>query len=195
MPQHSVSPIWRSLGRYARDAFGGTGFSVVGYTDGGPGSSIDVVMCRNSPTQHVISYSTVGLSDKQIFATDLSLPLRAELVGAADDRFAEFPKILSTAAFCVINTGWSCRPGAVFPGVVEAHHRSSDMKHLVLMAQFLWDGLELIELEDRQVDWLLVVPVSEAEARFCREFGIDALETRFDAEQIDVFDLDRRSVL
>ena len=38
-------------------------------------------------------------------------------------------EILSTAAFCIINSKWFCYPGAIFPDIVSMYLKSSKIKH------------------------------------------------------------------
>jgi hypothetical protein len=44
-----------------------------------------------------------------------------EIVGACASAETVSRNVIATAAFCVINTGWTCASGAVFPGVVLVH--------------------------------------------------------------------------
>jgi hypothetical protein len=47
----------------------------------------------------------------------------------------------------------------------------------------------------KTVAWLLAVPISDAEAQLRAERGSDALETRFEEAEIDIFNPNRHSVV
>jgi hypothetical protein len=144
----------------------------------------------------VTSYSTIGLSDSPILKDKRDLGIRAEFVGACASAFPEFANILATAAFCVINSHWLCHPGAIFPGVVEKHRPESPMRHLIFVPPFLWDeSLQTLQLPDKKVAWLMAVPISESEYGYAIDHGPDALGDVLEQEGIDVFDLDRASIL
>lgn len=149
-----------------------------------------------SPYHGVTSYSTVGLSDVPLLVDGKEFPARVELVGACDSSTGAFANVLTTAAFFVINTGWVPRPGGVFPGILDMHNASPTMRNLLFVPPFLWNpNLETLKLSDRTVAWLQEVPISDAELRFAREQGSEALEDKFVEAQIDVFDIGRSSVI
>jgi len=161
------------------------------YWDEKERSFVDIMVCEHSPQPNVFTYATLGLSDHML----TNERTRVEFVGAFGAAFKESANIISTAAFCVINSKWEVRPGAIFPDVVCMYRNGSEMKHLLFCPPFLWNNLKTQELSDKTVAWLLLVPISENERRFAEENGSDALEGLFVEKQIDVFNLDRRSVL
>jgi antitoxin YqcF len=60
----------------------------------------------------------------------------------------------------------------------------------------LWDErLASRVVGAKTVAWLMAVPVSEAEANFAEQNGLDALETRFEQREVDVTDLERGSAV
>ena len=64
------------------------------------------------------------------------------------------------------------------------------------MTPFLWDEtLRTLTLRDKRVAWLLAVPISDAELRYDERKGPDALESLFENQHIDVFDISRPSVV
>ena len=107
---------------------------------------------------------------------------------------AEFPNLLSTAAFYFIKDRWGCEPGAVFPSLVNEYKLSSTLEHLMWVEPFEWEQLGSVEVGDGQtVHWLLAIPISEAERRFLTDRGFDELEKLFIEREIDYFDLNRPS--
>ena len=69
------------------------------------------------------------------------------------------------------------------------------MKHFLLVPPFLWDGFETLEVGGQAVAWLQAVPISDRERDLAEREGSDSLEDLFERQQIDVFDLDRPSVV
>jgi hypothetical protein len=57
------------------------------------------------------------------------------------------------------------------------------------------DGPDLEWLRLRDVRFLWLIPVTEAEVQFKKQHGLDALEQRFEAAGFDYLDPDRRSVV
>lgn len=95
----------------------------------------------------------------------------------------------------MLNSGWFAAPGVVFPDVLAMYSASSTMKHLLFLPPFLWDDqLRSMTFEGWQLGWLMAVPISERELQVAQNEGVPALEDRFEAHQIDVFDLERASV-
>ncbi len=55
--------------------------------------------------------------------------------------------------------------------------------------------METIELDSKKVAWLLAIPISEAERSFAINNGSNKLEDLFEKHQIDIYDLDRSSIV
>jgi len=183
------------LAKHAAAAFGSKP-SVQRYWDDNDKSFVDILSCSNSPEEGVTSFSTVGLSSHTLLRDGKEYPARIELVGACGSSFSSFPNILATAAFCVINSRWFCYPTAIFPNVVATYAESETMPHLFFTTPFLWDEkLQTQELSGKNVAWLQIIPISDAERCFADENGADSLEDLFVEKQIDIFDLNRPSVV
>lgn len=165
------------------------------YWDDNQVSSVDIMASENSPQRNVTSYSTIGLSDHPLMRNGVDTGLRTELVGACGAAFGDYPNILATAAFNIINSGWYCEPGIVFPDVAAMYRKNGNLAHVLFITPFLWDRLETENLSDKTVAWLQVVPISEEECRYSEKHGSSALEGLFEKAKIDVFNLDRHSVV
>lgn len=63
------------------------------------------------------------------------------------------------------------------------------------MTIFLGYGFKTIEFEDRKIAWLLIIPISNQEKDYAIANGGDALETKFEEADIDIFNLKRKSVV
>ncbi len=181
----------KTVAHAAARAFGGKP-QVVRFWDDDRRSSIDILSCADRPQIGTNSYATIGLSGYPIGRGDV----RAEIVGTCGSSFSRLDNALATAAFCVINSGWQCYPGATFPNVLKEYEVSSTMEHFLFVPPFLWeDNLVTLGLETKRVAWLLAVPVSEAELQYAESHGSEQLERMFIDEQIDIYDLNRPSVL
>jgi hypothetical protein len=76
---------------------------------------------------------------------------------------------------------------------------SKTLRHVLFVPPSSWDGStklnKTIKLGEKKLTWLLVVPISEKEYRFVEKEGSDKLENLFEEKQIDIFDLNRPSVV
>lgn len=179
----------------AARAFGGHP-KVTRFWDDDKKSHVDILRCTNTPQPGTSSYSTIGLSDHPLFREGKEYGARLEIVGACGDTFSKFDNALATAAFCIINAHWFCFPGASFPDVLKTHNLSSTMSHFFFVPPFLREeSLKTLDLRAKKVTWLLAVPISEAELKYAEQSSYQELEDLFVEKQIDIFDLQRTSVL
>lgn len=189
-----ISTENKTIAKAVFDVFGGKP-KVIKYWDDKKENSVDILSCSDRPYQGVTSYSTIGLSGYSIGYTSKDIPLSVEIVGACASSFDKFPNILASCAFNIINSKFTCYPGAIYQNVVSLYKSVSPMKHILFTPPFLWeDRLKTLDLSDKKVAWLLVVPISDEEFKYVRENGNDALESLFEEQQIDIFDLNRNSV-
>lgn len=190
-----ISEENKTIARIALSAFGGRP-NVVEYWDEAEEHSIDILACKDEPQEGVTSYSTIGLSDTPIYIDGAQIDLRVEFVGVCANSVTEFPNMVTTAAFCVINSKWSCAPGEIIKDVVSMYDCSKTLKHIMLVSPFLWgDKLGTLELPNKTVAWLFLVPISEEEYQFAQAEGSSRLEELFEEHQIDVFNINRLSVV
>ena len=185
----------KTVARRELDAFGGEP-RVVRYERDAGGHWVDLLSCADRPDEGITSWATIGMSQFDTFlVTDRDVPLRVELVAACSSAVTEFGAMLSTCAFNVATGEYSISPGTIYPRVVEMYRPEVRMKHLMFVPVFLWEGFDLIETGAETIDFLQAVPVSDAEFEFAREHGADELQSLFEKAQIDVYDLDRPSVV
>ena len=190
-----ISEDNKIIAKAALAAFGGKP-KVAAYWDEADKQSVDLLTCKDQPQKGITSYSTIGLSDSPINRDGVEIDLRVEFVGACSNSVSEFGNIVTTAAFCVINSKWSCSPGVIFPDVVGMYNCSMTLKHLMLVLPFLWEGkLETLELPSKKVAWLLLIPISEEEYQYAQVESSSKLEELFEEYQIDIYDIDRPSVV
>jgi hypothetical protein len=186
----------KKIAKHAAAAFGGAP-SVSEYLHDTEPLAIPILSCESSPCEGVTAYSTVGLSDfPMLDGGGADFPVRLEIAGACATQAAQFANVVSTAAFIIMRTRKPYHPGAVMRGVVQEYFPATTVPHLYFTTPFLWeDSPKTLDCGTKKASWLLVVPISDAEMRFLEKHGDNALEDLFEKEQIDVFDLDRSSVV
>jgi hypothetical protein len=169
----------------------GVDSKVVRYGDDSNDKSIFILECPDPTDEKVMFYSTIGLMD---FPTD-SIKYEILLTGYASFECAG--NILSSTAFFVIKDNWKIGNGVVFETLVEMFlPNNKDMKHVLFTSPFLWeDKLEEFKVKNEEVLFLLAVPISDAELQYKNQNGLSALESIFEEKNVDIFDLDRVSVL
>jgi hypothetical protein len=80
--------------------------------------------------------------------------------------------------------------------LVKAHVPSTTVPHLLFVdSPFLWEELRAQVVGGKTVAWVLAVPISTPERDFAAHRGPEKLESMLEREQIDIFDLNRSSVV
>lgn len=165
------------------------------YWDNSESAYVDLVSCADQPCDDVTSFGTVGLSDYPLVQDGKEFPARLEIVGAVASDTESFAEILTSAAFHIINQKWFCCPGSILQNAICIYDQSLEMKHLLFTSPFLWDDFASEDFENITVAWLLAIPISDNEKLYADENGYDKLENLFEEKEIDVFDLERASIL
>jgi hypothetical protein len=159
-------------------------------------SSVYVAAVVDSPEMGLTSYSTVNLSDWPLYVDGHLYETRIEMMGTAPSELELFESAVSTAAFCVIKQKWECYPGAIFPDILAMYHLSTTMKHVLFTEPFPDTPLEKsLQLPDRLVTWLMMVPIADSEYEFAKARGWEALGQILEDRDIDVWDLERKPVV
>lgn len=190
----NISNENKIIAKSALQAFGGNP-QVSKYWDENNINNIDILSTIDRPYEGITSYSTIGLSDYSIEYTVNDIPLRIEIVGATASVYNLFPNVLATCAFCIINSNYLVSHGEVFQDIIKMYYPNSEMKHVLFVSPFLWEGLKTLDFPNKKVAWLLAVPISENEYAYAQENGTNSLEELFEAKEIDIFDLERKSIL
>ena len=160
--------------------------------DDAESSFVNIAHFEDSPVDGVTSVATLGLSDH-----DLGLGrVRVELIGAFPSSFKEGVNVAATCAFNALKDGVRTAPNAVHSSVLSLYRTHVALPHIMLVDPFLWDnGPSTLDAAGVKIAWLMMVPISDSERVFAIEHGGAALGSRFEQAQIDIFDLDRRSVV
>lgn len=168
---------------------------VLRYWDNSESKFVDLVSSVDQPCDGVTSFGTVGLSDYPLIQDGKEFPARLEIVGAVESNTAFFAEILTTAAFQVINQQWFCCPGSILQNVIDMYIPSLEMKHLLFTSPFLWDDFSSTDFDDITVAWLLAIPISDNEKKYADVNRYEKLEELFEEKEIDIYDLNRSSIL
>jgi antitoxin YqcF len=187
----------KDLAHRLRDLFGGTP-KVWRYRDDDDVEWVDILSSDDRPQPGLTSYATLGMSrfDNEVTTAD-DVPIRVELVAACQSEFTAMANVLATCAFNVASGKFSITPDVIIPDAIRVNDDTVPMKHALLTTPFLWgDGQpETITEPDTVIAFLQVVPVGDDEFEFARENGVDALTDRYEERQIDIFDINRPSVV
>jgi antitoxin YqcF len=195
MAREKPSPENKEIALFLRTAFGGD-CRVTKFDHDSLPLSIPIVSCTGRPVDYATSYSTVGLSDYPMKQNGSEYPVKLEIAGACASESSIFRSLIGTAAFMIIRSQWLCHPGAVLQDVMSAYRASSTLAHLYFTAPFLWeDRLKTRRFGNKEVAWLLAVPISQEEYQYKLKYGDKALEDVLEREGADVFDIDRQSVI
>jgi len=183
------------IARNLLEIIGGTP-KIFAYGDNNEASKINIFSSADRPDTALTAYSTIGLSEYSIgYKSEENKEIRVEFIGVCESTAIDFPNIIATCAFNIINDNYSCSPGTVYPNVVREYYKNIEMEHIFFTAPFLWDNLNDLILDDKIITWLLAVPISDNEFEFLKSNGADALEGLFEENEIDIFNINRKSVL
>lgn len=153
------------------------------------------------------TYATAGLSKVTRYSVTAdgivdrssTKPLGVELTlcsyNEAEEIINHFVKTVSQ-----IMNDYRSQPTSVSPGAVFALQKPivphSSLSHLlVIPPYFEEDGFEYYLDREALIHVLSLVPVSEQECEFCREYGLDALESKFEEKECNTLDFFRESTV
>ncbi|MGU3375210.1 suppressor of fused domain protein [Chryseobacterium sp. M5A1_1a] len=173
--------------------------TVFPYYDDDKTNSIDILSIDDPLDANIAIYSTIGLSDfpNEIEMNDDSnLNIPVELLMTGYKKYENMANILSTTSFYISKNKWTCQPGTVFKDLVSDYY-DFPMKHIMFIRPFLWeDKLSDLKFGNKKIHCLLCIPISEKELEFKEKNGQEMLEDLlFGEKDIDIFDLQRESVL
>lgn len=169
--------------------------SVHRYRDDDNNLDIALLSCIDPTDANVRFYGTVGLSDYPTYQDGAEFPTRVEILGAAYKEAIFFPNVLSTIGFYSIREKFFCSPGSVLQNAVKMYEPETVLPHVLFSPPYLWeDKLETLKFEDKTVDWVLAIPITEKELQYREQHGTEALEDLLEKNEVDIFDLNRKSV-
>ncbi|MFV0288097.1 MAG: suppressor of fused domain protein [Mycoplasmatales bacterium] len=156
---------------------------------------IDVITITDNATNS-ITMSTVNLSDIDLdFKKANEYKVGVEFIMVSDIKYDNSLDVLIDSSFIAIKNKNSCQPGNIYSNVIQKYYLDSDMKHILLTYPFLWNDFNKITYENKSINWLQLVPISDNELKFLQEHNLDKLEELFEKEKVDVFNFNRKSIL
>lgn len=182
----------KDLGRLIRSRFG-ENTKVVRFGDDQEEQCTFIVSGVDCPERGVTSYGSVGLykAPQRVGGSQILV----EIVAACASATANIDNLLASCVFDAIKNRSQVIYGSFIENIALQYGISSTLNHVAFVSPFLWDDLDKLEVEGRSVYLLLMLPISDAELSFLKGNGIDALEKRFSENQIDIFDINRPSVV
>ncbi|WP_103867569.1 suppressor of fused domain protein [Aquimarina sp. I32.4] len=186
--------------KIAKFVAGAIGFepNVYPYYDDDRKSSLDILDLVDPIDKSNKFYCTIGLSDYDNIIEfndgNRNVPIEILIVGKQKDN--KLPNILSTCGFYVSKNRWTVQPNTVFKNMIKMYYPSMETKHLMFTSPFLWeDKLTSLELKNKTVNWLLAIPITDKEFSYKEENGATALFDLFEEHDIDIFNINRISVV
>ncbi|MBE6853202.1 MAG: suppressor of fused domain protein [Ruminococcus sp.] len=159
---------------------------------------LDILYAKGSPARNYLTASTLGLVNRTTGYQDSNTgkDIRAEIIMSSYGGNDMAGKILSTAGIGIYQTNIRYGYGTVLKGVMELYFPNSDMKHLFLMLPPpVWGkAFGVTDADDSIITFLYALPISQAECDYMAQNGIDALQNCFVEKNIDMFDLERKSI-
>lgn len=153
---------------------------------------IDVISVTEHGDELLAVHTTIGLSAHETNTEKRDI----ELILVAEKKYDLAPNIVGTAGFKAILEGWQTTTGAIFTHIFSAYYPDFDVKHGLLIPPYLWkDSLKTLDLGERQVEWKMIIPITNQEAKFLQENSPSSLLPIFVEKNINLFDLERKSVI
>jgi hypothetical protein len=188
------SPDTKLVARHAIGTFGSAP-TVWRFTCEEDGFALDIGGCTDRPMNGVVSYTTIGLSEHGV-TTGGEAPACVELAAACALDRPLFPNLLAAAAMLLVRQQKEVKPGDCIRDVVAEFYPRTAVSHLYLTRPFLWgERLNLLHGEDKNVTWLLAVPVTSGELLYLETQGDAGLEQLYRQRRIDMYSLGRATWL
>jgi antitoxin YqcF len=180
----------------------------------GKSLEFDIASFQNAPRAGMTTCVTLGLSDYELRDDKNKKPThRIELLSALRndtdflkltedpaDKECFYEDSLFYLACYIVNKNEYITVGDTwinfFSNQYQAFADHSELEHLFFMPPVLLsDTLKPAAFQGHSVNWLLCVPISEAELDYCGRKGPEALQELLIRKKIDISDLFRKSVV
>jgi hypothetical protein len=163
----------------------------------GRSEEVPILRAPDCPVAGATTYCSVGLSSVPQMVGNRPVPV--ELIGACASSVESFAEVVASCVVTRMVTGANFVYGTVIEDLRALRAISPTLRHVALVAPFLWDsfggGLAKDRAGGRDIYWLMALPIADEERDFLRGNGIDALESRFEEAEIDVLDINRPPAL
>lgn len=186
--------------KYAKYLAGALGFNptVYSYYDDSENESVDIISIDDPIDNEVKFYSSIGVANYPNIiemTDDVNRVVSVELLITGYKKFEKLPNILATTSFYIIKNHWNCQPGTVYEDIIQDYY-NTQLKHILFTNPFLWeDKLSNLSFDNKQIHPLLLIPISDKELEYKLSNGYVALERLFEEHEVNIFDLNRKSVV
>jgi antitoxin YqcF len=172
--------------------------------------NFDILKLDNTPENGVTIYSTLGLSEYELRdEQNNNKPRRIELVtvirddtdfleltGDIEDQLYYSEDLLMYLSCYLVFEKSYLYPGDIWINWFSKYDRFSDLEHLF----FIYPTMIMNEwnstiIDDKEIEWILCVPITQAELEYYEENGAEELEKLLLQKKINVSDLFRDSVV
>lgn len=152
--------------------------------------NLDILQCADAADANVSFYASLGLMGYNVNGGCY------EIVMGGHRQFPDIEAVVASCAFFVIRDKWDCSLGNVFESVIELYYPKAAMKHVMFYYPYLWHNrLASLKVLNYPVKVMLGIPISQSELDYKRQYGLPALEDIFDRAGINIFDINRKSVI
>lgn len=166
--------------------------------------TIPVALASGSPEAGLSTYATIGLSQFDNGLTSESgNRIGIELIVTGREENTFLASGLADAALNIASGEYQAKPGIVFPGIFDGYGPNITTPHGLLWYPFAWDiGFDGLSRDGIDVEWLLVIPVSNDEVSFIaangpgfKGAGVEKLIDTFESDAVDIYDTGRSSAV
>ena len=186
-----LSELQREIALYSQDRLGNEAeIYTFGAADGS--RELPVLITPDCPTPGLSTYATIGYADHP--QPNYGSSLNLELIGVCDTPVTDFANVITSCVVESLNNDRPINYGVVFWDIISQYGISATLQHVTFVAPYFWEGFSKARLLDRDVHWLMVLPISQREMVYLKTHGIDALEKQLEEGGLDLTDINRRSV-
>lgn len=201
--EYMPSPFEKAVLVYEEERLGR--FSqVVMYKSADESLTIPVASASSSPEAGLSTYATIGLSQFDNGLTSESgnrIGIELLVTGREENTF--LASGLANAALNIASGGYQAKPGIIFPGIFDGYGPDITTPHGLLWYPFAWDKqFDGLSRDGVDVEWLLVIPVSDDEVSFIAAngpgfegAGVEKLIDTFESDAVDIYDTGRSSAV
>lgn len=153
----------------------------------------DLLITPYAPYPGVTVFTTIGLMD-HISRKEGGFNLYCEVIAVAYTEFLKYKECVNSIVCELLKNPNKLHEFSLITGVFK--NTDIGMSSIFLTHPFIFDGkLDYFNKEDHGVGWLMAIPITEKEETFLQFNGTEALETLFEEHQVDIFNLNRPSVV
>ena len=178
------------VANYLRHAFVGTP-SVQRYLAMDNVRYVDII--KTPHIDHVTYLGTIGGFKRKMAGSPLEAKsIRVEFVSAVNEQYTEvMAETLSFLILCLDTDKVFYHPEMVVDGAIPQNKLTS-MRDVYLCDPFLWnEGLSCLQIENSNVVFLYVLPITQKEKMFYDMHGADEFENMLQENHTRYFDLSR----